>query len=143
MSAREWAPHMAMVSSSSALSFSTYTFTPSAPAPVDHVDEGPADQHTVRTQGQRLEYVHAAADAAVHQDDHLIPHRVGNGGKDFGRGGDTVQHPAPWLDTTMPAAPASRALRAPFTVITPLIRKGTSAYSRSPAAPPPSCARGG
>ena len=33
MSAREWAPHMAMVSASSAFSFSTYTFTPSAPPP--------------------------------------------------------------------------------------------------------------
>ena len=35
----------------------------------------------------------------------------------------------PWLDTTMPAAPASRAFLAPFTVMTPLMIKGTPAYS--------------
>ena len=33
MSARVWAPHMAMVSASSAFSLSAYTWTPSAPPP--------------------------------------------------------------------------------------------------------------
>ena len=35
----------------------------------------------------------------------------------------------PWLDTTIPAAPASRAFRAPLTVMIPLMIKGTLAYS--------------
>ena len=59
-------------------------------AAVDHIHEGPADEHRVRAQGQGLEHIHAGADTAVHQNSHLAAHRVDDGGQDLRRGGNTA-----------------------------------------------------
>ncbi|CAN4046482.1 2,3,4,5-tetrahydropyridine-2,6-dicarboxylate N-acetyltransferase, partial [Dysosmobacter welbionis] len=61
---------------------------------VHHGDEGPADQHRVRAQGQGLEHVHAGADAAVHQNGHPAAHSVHDGGQHLCGRGALIQHPA-------------------------------------------------
>ena len=64
-------------------------------AAVDRGDEGPGDQHPRRPHGQRLEYVGAAADAAVHQHRRAAaPQGRDDLGQDLGGGGALVQHAA-------------------------------------------------
>ena len=62
------APHMVMVSTSSALQLGEEQLRALGLAAVHRRDEGAADEHRVRAQGQGLEHVHAGADAAVHED---------------------------------------------------------------------------
>ena len=111
-------------------------------AAVDHGNERPADEHRVGAQCQRLEYVHAAADAAVHEDLYAVcpswRPRCPRGLRRWRRTGPGRGRRG-WL-TTMAAAPASLAFQCPRHGHDALDDEGLSDHSGDlGAAPPRSC----
>ena len=110
---------MAMVSASSAFSLSTYAFTPSAPAPYTMVTKG---RPISTASAPRARALNTSMPVRMPPSTRMVilpPTASAMAGSTSAVAGHWSSTRPPWLETTMPAAPASRAFFAPATVMMP------------------------